>query len=494
MNSVPPSDLDTEGAVLSAILLDASRLPAVREVLRPADFFAPANRRIYEAILALYDAGSPIDIKLVAGFLRDNGQLQQVGGSPYLAQLSDATPAIAHVVDHALRVRQVAAIGRIVEVAQRTAIEGTSGVGDVVAWATGAAREITRIAEDALLSKQRSPFEVVDADSIFAPLPPINYVIQALDLCPGAPAIWAGYGYSKKTLAAQSAALAIGAGLGKVWDCFAAPRGRVLHLDYEQGGRLTRERYQRLAVPMMIGPGDVGDGLSLVTMPKLHLDAPQAEDAIARLVHGYTLVIVDSLRAAAPSVEENSSDARRPLDMLTRVSERTGAAFVVIHHARKPSQQQSGGAKMSIRGSGALFDACGSSLVFEGEKGKPTRVSHEKARASGILTDDFELEVSDIPDGGNPRAGLLVAAQCAAPREAVDDAASKQRLAAKADRVRADLRELFGKHPELGGVDDIASRIHRRPIDVRGVLKAMITDGEVRAIGSTRDRRHQWAG
>jgi hypothetical protein len=337
-------------------------------------------------------------------------------------------------------------------------------------------------------------FPVIDAAGIFAPLPPLKYVIQALDLCAGAPALWAGYGYSKKTLAAQSAALTIAAGVGKVWDCFAAPQGKVLHIDYEQGSRLTRERYQRLAVPMLVGPGDLGDRLALVAMPEMQLDKPQAEEALARLCDGYTLVIVDSLRAAAPSIEENSSDARQPLDMLNRVSERTGAAFVVIHHARKPSQNSAGGAKMSIRGSGALFDGAGSSLVFDGEKGQPTRVSHEKARASGILTDDFQLEVADIPDGSNPRAGLIVTAKAALSQADSEDERQHARHSAHLDRIRAELEQLFAEKPELGGADEIASRLKRGAPAVRGLLKVLVADGKVEVLGSTSDRRHRWVG
>jgi hypothetical protein len=344
------------------------------------------------------------------------------------------------------------------------------------------------------MPQKKPPFTVLNADAIFAPLPPLTYVIQALDLCAGAPALWAGYGYSKKTLAAQAAALAIAAGLGKVWDCYAAPQGKVLHIDYEQGNRLTRERYQRLAVPAMVGPADLADRLALVTMPDLHLDKPQAEDAVARLVDGYGLVLIDSLRAAAPSIDENSSDARQPLDMLNRVSEKTGAAFIVIHHARKPNAQQSGGAKMAVRGSAALFDGCGSCLVFEAEKGQPTRVSHEKARASGILTDDFQIDVADVPDGQNHRAGLLVTGQGAPSRERQADDRERERIGEQQELVRGEMVELFRTSPEFRGVDELANRLRRASRTVRGVLSLMIADGQVVVEGSTKNRRHRWVG
>lgn len=346
------------------------------------------------------------------------------------------------------------------------------------------------------LPSPKNPFPVIDAAGIFAPLPPLKYIVQALDLCPGAPAMFAGYGYSKKTLAAQALQLAIAANLGKIWGAFTAPGGRVLHIDYEQGRRLSSERYQRLAVPHMVGPADLQ--LDLVTMPDMYLDDSKAEAALERLVEGRQLVLIDSLRAAAPNTEENSSDARRPLDMLTRVSERSGAAFLVIHHARKPSATQSGGAKMAVRGSGALFDACASVLVFDGEKGRPTRVTHEKARSSGILTDDFELEVTDVPDGANPRAGLLVTAKATLSKtlsQAVsDDERQQAKRVARLDKVQQELEQLFAQSPELGGADEIASRLKRSAPDVRGLLKVMAADGKVQVLGTTSDRRHRWVG
>jgi hypothetical protein len=340
----------------------------------------------------------------------------------------------------------------------------------------------------------KGAFPSLGPPEIFARLEPLQYIIEAIDLCPGAPAMWAGYGYSGKTIAAQAAALSIAADIGKVWDCFTAPRGRVLHLDYEQGSRLTRERYQRLAYPMMIGPSDLGDRLSLVTMPTRYLDQAAAESDLERLVAGFSLVIIDSLKASAPSIDENSSDARRVLDMLSRVSERSGATFVVIHHARKPNATQMGGTKMAIRGSGALFDACGSVLVFEAEKGEPVRVTQEKARSRGILAEDFTLEISDLPDGMNPRAGLIVSGAAAPSREKKAEDQAKERRRARTARLASELRDLFRATPEQFGADSIATKLGRKASDVRSALAVLVEGGEVTAVGKSRDRRHQWAG
>jgi replicative DNA helicase len=133
---VPPSDLEAEGAVLAAALLDAEALDVVREIIPvpKGTMYADANARILEAAYTLQDKGQPVDIVQVAGLLRDSGRLDQIGGTPYLAQLADATPSVANVADHAQRVREKARLRRMIAVCQVAAAEGYGDVGDATAW------------------------------------------------------------------------------------------------------------------------------------------------------------------------------------------------------------------------------------------------------------------------------------------------------------------------------------------------------------------------
>lgn len=260
--------------------------------------------------------------------------------------------------------------------------------------------------------KPPAPWTLRDVSDIFAPLEPVNYLLQPLDICAGAPTLFAGYGFSGKTVALQSMAVSIASGQ-KVWGVYNARQGRVLHIDYEQGFRLTRERYQRLAAAMMLTPQELAGRLQVVPMPQVYLDDPKHEAFLTKQVEGYDMAIVDSLRACGPSIEENDSSVRGLLDMLNRISDKTGCCFIVIHHARKPARDgaSAGGAKMAIRGSGAIFDACASVVILEAEKGKPTKVTHEKARTSGVTSDDFLIKVEDQEVDGNPRGGLVVLAE-----------------------------------------------------------------------------------
>ena len=99
-------DLDGEGAVISACLLAAEKYDEVIEFVNAEMFYSDANRRIFEVIASLREAGKPIDIVLVARALQDAGRLQQVGGTPYLADIQDKIPHIANVGEYAAIIKE----------------------------------------------------------------------------------------------------------------------------------------------------------------------------------------------------------------------------------------------------------------------------------------------------------------------------------------------------------------------------------------------------
>ncbi|MGK4000115.1 replicative DNA helicase [Sorangium sp. So ce1024] len=143
---VPPHDLDAEAAVLSAILLHRDALDRVLEILRADHFYSEANSRIYEAAQELAAAGTPIDIVSVASWLRDRERLAQVGGAAYLAQLADATPAVAHVAAHARVVYEKWRVRQLIATCQRVAAEGYGDVGVVQEFIDGAEQAVYQLA------------------------------------------------------------------------------------------------------------------------------------------------------------------------------------------------------------------------------------------------------------------------------------------------------------------------------------------------------------
>jgi replicative DNA helicase len=143
---VPPHDLDAEAAVLSAALLSPDAFGEVQELLAPEHFYADSNRRIFEAIVALNSESTPVDLVSVASWLRSRERLEQVGGTPYLAQLTDATPAVAHVAAHAKTVRDKARLRQLIATFQQYTAEGYGDCGSVQDFIDAAEQAVFEIA------------------------------------------------------------------------------------------------------------------------------------------------------------------------------------------------------------------------------------------------------------------------------------------------------------------------------------------------------------
>lgn len=129
------ADLDAEAAVLSAALLDDGAALEVVDSLEPADFWSDANRIVFESLCELVRAGSRADAVMLSSALRASGKLERIGGMAYLAQLADATPAVAHVRDHAKVLRDLARLRRARDTFRALSAEASAvELGDVDEW------------------------------------------------------------------------------------------------------------------------------------------------------------------------------------------------------------------------------------------------------------------------------------------------------------------------------------------------------------------------
>jgi hypothetical protein len=292
---------------------------------------------------------------------------------------------------------------------------------------------------------------VLDCKAIAEPLPELEYLVREIGLVAGggAPHLLAGYGFSGKTVAAQSLGLSLAAGQ-PVWGVYKAPAKRVCHIDFEQGERLTRRRYQRLASAMGVHLASLGDALVLSVMPPITLSASHV-DHWRHLMTGRDLIIVDSLRAASGAQDENDSGIRVGLDMLGTLSESTKCRALVIHHARKPAPDDPGG-RYAIRGSSAIYDSADSAYVFSAGKGEPVSVEHVKARTHGEPVADWALVISDerVDDESEDRGGLQVKVF---GTELIAKRREERASVARAQRTRVDaqtVRNAIEAKPGLG--------------------------------------------
>ena len=98
---VPPQAVEIEEAVLGAMLIEREAATIALQLLRPEDFYKPANKHVFETLFNLYERGNPLDILTVESELRDKNLLDVVGGGGYLADLTRSVSSAANIDYHA---------------------------------------------------------------------------------------------------------------------------------------------------------------------------------------------------------------------------------------------------------------------------------------------------------------------------------------------------------------------------------------------------------
>jgi replicative DNA helicase len=97
-DKVPPHNDEAEQAALGAMLLDNDSIDTAIQYLGPDDFYSNANRRVYKAILNLFNQGrQKADIITVVAELRQAGELEAAGGPSYVASLTNVVPSSANI-------------------------------------------------------------------------------------------------------------------------------------------------------------------------------------------------------------------------------------------------------------------------------------------------------------------------------------------------------------------------------------------------------------
>lgn len=116
---MPPQAVELETAVLGACLIEKDAFGRISEVLNPTSFYEKRHETIYSAIVSLAANDQPIDVLTVANQLKASGDLEAVGGVPYLAELSDRVLTSAHLEYHAKIIAQKALARELIAYASR---------------------------------------------------------------------------------------------------------------------------------------------------------------------------------------------------------------------------------------------------------------------------------------------------------------------------------------------------------------------------------------
>ena len=143
----PPYSAEAELAVLGGMMMDADALSKAIEVVDDTMFYREGNRRIFRAMVRIFERGDVIDFVTLPEELRTHGDLDSAGGLAFLSTLVDAVPTAANIEYHAKIVREKALLRRLIEAATGIIQETYAGQTDVEDLLDEAEQRIFQIAQ-----------------------------------------------------------------------------------------------------------------------------------------------------------------------------------------------------------------------------------------------------------------------------------------------------------------------------------------------------------
>lgn len=382
----PIHDLDTEAAVLGAVLRGES-LP---DGLRGEHFYRVEYGLIFDAALAVAEAGDPVDELGVVRWLDDRGQLKAVGGARAVNVIADTLPDLVNLEHHALyviedsRKREAAKLGarlqqgddlevvlpKLEELAAQRPGRGGFGFQSV---------ELTEFLEMDLPERVRL----------------LGEFLHEGDLCE----VHAKRG-GAKTMVSLGMGVAVTAGAPFLrWGAGERPAG-VLYVDGEMPARTMQDRLAMMvrAIGKPLAP------LLLVT-PDLQesgmrsLNDPTAQAALERILDQHNevrLVILDNLSALCGGAENDAESWQPMQDFILRLRRR-GLAVLFDHHSGKAGAQRGTSKREDVLD---VVINLREPANYHPSEGARFEVHFEKARGiRGDAVHPFEASLVDGPDG-----------------------------------------------------------------------------------------------
>lgn len=204
-SKLPPQNIEAEQSVLGGVLLQNDAINRVVEVVSPEDFYRESHRKIFSAVLELYQKNEPADLVTVTNLLKKKDMLEVVGGASYLSELVDMVPTTANIASYGKIVREKAIIRKLIEGASEIVARGYEDQKDVNDYLDQAEKIIFEIAQRRL-SQGFSHLKDIVRDSFKA----IEELYEKKELITGVPT---GYkDFDRLTCGLQKSDLVIFAG------------------------------------------------------------------------------------------------------------------------------------------------------------------------------------------------------------------------------------------------------------------------------------------
>lgn len=142
-----PSSEDSERVILGAILLDNSVIAQAIEHLKPEDFYSPLNRRVFAAMIALFERQRTIDPILIGEELKKEGSLEAIGGVAAITNLTFGLPHFSNIEEYIKVIRDKSMMRNLIRTCNKVTGEALSEEYDAEIVLDRAEQQIFALAE-----------------------------------------------------------------------------------------------------------------------------------------------------------------------------------------------------------------------------------------------------------------------------------------------------------------------------------------------------------
>lgn len=355
-----PHSLEAEQCVLGGLMLDNDAWPQIARILTEEDFYPTHHRLIYRAIAELAGHQQPFDVITLGETLDAQGALTAAGGLPYLGTLVRDTPSAANVAVYAGIVHEKAFQRRLLEAAQRHAVEEV--------------RALLKAYDEQSRTALFVPEQAFVNDWLDMTSPPRHWLFQDLLPCGKTGLLVAPGGTGKSQLALQIG-ISVATGLPLCGWWWVGEPGAALLLFAEDDDEELHRRLQSAVGALAADPGS-GD-FQTALRRRLFIKSMVGRDnlitarldgevrrtgyadaliATARQIPDLKLILLDPASRFKGGDENAAADATRFVEALEYLVRETHAAVLVVHHANKASLNGNGASQTAARGSSALTD------------------------------------------------------------------------------------------------------------------------------------------
>ncbi len=140
LGKLPPQAIELEEAVLGGLMLEKDAVIEVIDILKPDSFYKEEHQRIFSAIINLFSHNKAIDLLTVTEQLRQDKELETVGGPASLTQLTNKIASAAHIEFHARLIQQKFIQRELIRVSteiQNRAFDESVDVNDLLDFSEG---------------------------------------------------------------------------------------------------------------------------------------------------------------------------------------------------------------------------------------------------------------------------------------------------------------------------------------------------------------------